>query len=272
MPTIFFSTEDLAGSAIAMSLVYDLKFEEKPELVKEGQKYKQWFGPGGIGLVELRGRLVEADYLERLFPPSDLWVFASRHSSEAGLPALTVHASGNWGSKAEAGGKPGELCMTSARALKSAFKFFEQNKPEGYQVSLEVNHHGPTSFTTPTVWVELGSSEPQWKDKNAAAVVARAILNCCQNYEAEAGKVAIGFGGTHYAPKFNPLESKDLAFSHIAPKHCLGEVTPEMVKQAIAKTQEKVELALIDWKGCTREQKDKVIPAIEAAGLPWERA
>lgn len=271
MPTIFFTTEDIAGSTIAMDLVYNNGFQERPALSRGGETYKQWFGPGNIALVELRGHLYEADYLERLFPASDLFVFASKHRSEAGVPALTVHATGNWGSDAEVGGRPRELGLTSARALRAAYQYLEKNALPGFDVTLEATHHGPTSLTTPSVWVELGSTEQQWHDAKAAGVVAKAILACCQNYERQKGKVAIGFGGTHYADKFNKLEGKEFAFSHIAPKYALASLDASLVRQALAKTQEKVELALVDWKGCTADQRAKLIPALEMSGVKWEK-
>lgn len=272
MPTIFFSTEDIAGSTIAMNLVYNHGFAEKPELVLGREKFKQWFGPQNIALIELKGHLYEAEYLERTFPSSDLWVFASRHRAESGVPALTVHATGNWGASTDVGGEPRKLGLTSARAIRAGFDFLTKNRLDGYDVTLESTHHGPTGLTTPSVWIELGSTPKQWKDNKAAEVVSQAILHTCQDYERQKGKVALGFGGTHYASKFNKLEGSGYLFSHIAPKHALDGLDAALIREAIGKTSEKVELAVIDWKGCSGEQRERLITAIEAVGLKWEKA
>lgn len=271
MPTIFFTTEDPAGSSIAMNLVYEHGFVEKPELLKEGTKYKNWFGPGNLSLVELQGHLYEAEYLQHLFPAGDLWVFASRHVSDARIAAFTVHSTGNWGSRASVGGQPQQLGMTSAKAMKAAFSFFQANPLPGFEVTLEATHHGPTTLTTPSLWVELGSTPEQWKNPKAADVVARAILYTCQNYPKQKGIVALGFGGTHYASNFNKLQGKEHAFSHIAPKHALDSLDAALIKQAMDKTHEKVQLALVDWKGCTGQQRQRVLTALETAGLKWEK-
>ena len=43
-----------------------------------------------------------------------------------------------------------------------------------------------------------------------------------------------------------------------------------MIKQAIEKTEEKVTLALVDWKGLAGN-KEKLIKMLEDVGLDWEK-
>jgi D-aminoacyl-tRNA deacylase len=274
MPIIFYSGEDVAGKNIARALVEKHGFtkSECAAAEEQGFVFRIWKSAGGMELVELGTRTVEADYLSEFFQ-SDLFVFASRHSSETGKPCLTAHATGNWGGKAEVGGKPRELCLTSARALKSAVKFLEANKIAGFEVFLEVTHHGPTELRSPAIFVEVGSSEAEWNNEAAVRVVAEAVLHVCRNYGKEKGRVAIGFGGGHYAPSFTKtLKETDFLVSHIAAKYALDELNEKMVSQAVEKTSEKVDLALIDWKGCSGEQRKRVISILKSIGLEYEKA
>lgn len=50
---------------------------------------------------------------------ADLFIFATRHSSEADVKSLSVHAAGNWG-KVDFGGSERKLCVAPASYLKAA--------------------------------------------------------------------------------------------------------------------------------------------------------
>lgn len=271
MPIVFYSSQDIAGKNIALQLRSLQDFREAGGFCARDETcFTKWVFEG-IELIELDKPLINADYLSEYFQ-SDLFMFASRHKSEAGVPALTVHSLGNWGKEALYGGKPRELCLTSARAVKSAFDFLTENKPSGFDASLESTHHGPTSLKAPSIFVELGSSEKQWLLQEPAQVVAQAIIHCCKNYAKERGTIALGFGGTHYCSTFNKLvQETDFLLAHIAPKHALNEIDSFMAKQAIEKTSEKVSTALIDWKGCNSAQRSNLLNALEENRLDYER-
>ena len=263
MPVVFYSTADPASANIASCLKENFGFAEKGR-VSVGERQLPAFANGGMLLVELDCPLYAADFLGN-FPPGDLFVFASKHSSEKGKSCYTIHAPGNWGEGAGLGGSPNELQLTSARALQ---EFFERLKGNEMAVFREATHHGPTSLRSPSVFVELGSSENEWEQKDLALPVAQAIVQGCASFASRSDKVALGFGGTHYC---NAFESLPYAFSHVASKHVLDSMDAGMVKQAIEKTEETVDKAFLDWKGCNKQQRDKLVAAFEENGLEWER-
>ncbi len=209
-------------------------------------------------------------------PQTDFVVFASRHRSKSGKPTFTVHATGNYGA-AEYGGMPAQLSLTSARMIKILLKQIARNVLEDYAVSLEVTHHGPTDLRMPSAFIEIGSSEVQWSDREAAAFIAECIQNGIREYQE--GKYlnddtipCIAFGGTHYAPKFTRymLETNH-ATSHICPKYAADILTEDLIHQMITKTVESVETALIDWKGLRKQQRDNIINMLEKKGVTIER-
>jgi len=78
--------------------------------------------------------------------------------------------------------------------------------------------------------------------------------------------VAVGFGGTHYAPRQTALIlSTDITFGHIFPSHALDELDEIMISQAFLKSG--ADFAYFDRKSMKREQREKLSKIIEAIGF-----
>jgi D-aminoacyl-tRNA deacylase len=225
----------------------------------------------GIRLISCRRELVNSEHIEEVLK-ADLFVFASRHSSTAGKPALLVHCTGNWTKEAEFGGRPYELAVAPASAMREALRELAKQKKElgldNYEVTMECTHHGPTSMSTPLVFVELGSDKEHWTDEVAAEVVAKTVYKIAQGIRTT--RAALGIGGPHYAPNFTKTvlsESSDIAVGHIIPTYVFQGLRKEMVRKAVERTLEKVELALLDWKGLRGEYRDFIKPILDELGL-----
>jgi D-aminoacyl-tRNA deacylase len=133
---------------------------------------------------------------------------------------------------------------------------------EEYEITLECTHHGPSDIDIPSVFIELGSNEPQWLDEVAGRIVANAILLLKDGDS----PVAVGFGGTHYAPRQTALIlSTDITFGHIFPTHALNDIDESMVKQAFARSG--ADFAYIDRKSMKGEERDKLVQMIEHIGF-----
>ncbi|HIH19837.1 TPA: hypothetical protein HA244_01065 [Candidatus Micrarchaeota archaeon] len=264
MPVIFYSTVDQASENIALALKQNHGFEEKGNTDLGEKQFAVW-ACGQTQLVELHSPLPEADFLKDFFK-SDLFVFASRHQSVSGAPCATVHAPGNWAGETKYGGNANELQLTSAKALQC---FYDLLKANPLPVFREASHHGPTCLKTPSVFVELGSSEKEWSDYSMAEPIAEAIVEGCRSFSSKNAKAALGFGGNHYLAGF---ENLPFALSHVASKYVLDFVDAAMVKQAVEKTAEPVEKAFVDWTGCSKEQREMLVASFEKTGLSWEKA
>jgi D-aminoacyl-tRNA deacylase len=235
-----------------------------------------------IPIIELHKETIfSEDISKRKYPELrniDFLVFASTHRSEKGNPSLSLHAPGNW-RNADLGGQPGKVCKTSAFVLKYLFqelnKNYEQNKQklnQEYQLTLEVTHHGPLT-EIPCCFIELGSSEKQWGDNEAAKIIAKTILSLQDFNPANNPSIpAIGIGGPHYAPNFNKIQlNSNYAISHIIPEYSLP-LSESILIQAEEKTTEQIKEVLVDWKGCgNSESRQNVINLIEKYGLKHKR-
>ncbi|WP_096393537.1 D-aminoacyl-tRNA deacylase [Halorubrum trapanicum] len=155
--------------------------------------------------------------------------FVSRHSGETG-ELLTAHVTGNFGG-AEYGGEPESLARAAPGAEKRVVEALARHAPEGYEVGIECTHHGPTDVSVPSLFVELGSDEPQWADPAAARAVARAVLDLrgtgADLTDDSGGRPrhVVGFGGGHYAPRFTRIvRETEWAVGHVGADWALADL------------------------------------------------
>ena len=196
---------------------------------------------------------------------ADAIIFASSHTSSSGKPTLSAHAIGNWG-KAELGGRGKTLVPANSFLVKNFLLGLQEKRQEfglDYEVCQEASHHGPTS-SKPTVFIELGSGEKQWKDKKAAEAIAEVILSASVEGNF---KSAIALGGGHYCPEFTKLVLRTgWALGHICPGYALPLFDEEMLSKALLATFPKPEAIILDWKGLGKE-KQRVSEILERQGL-----
>lgn len=223
-------------------------------------------GSANFRIVEVKEHHIYQDGIdERLKEagfPCDLIIFASKHRSADGRRLLTSHFTGNPGS-ADFGGNPGELARTAPFALRSILLSMSEMAGDiGYDVSMESTHHGPSDLNVPSVYAEIGSSESEWLDTDAGAVVALAILAV----EQEKCPVAIGFGGGHYAARqTNLIFSSDVTFGHNFPDYQMKYVDGELFRQAVEKSG--ADLVYCDRKSMSSKDRKKISDLTESAGL-----
>jgi D-aminoacyl-tRNA deacylase len=217
------------------------------------------------------GSQLYVDNLIHIFSNCE-FIFASKHKSETKKPSLTVHAPGNWCS-ADYGGVAGKVCIANASFISEILNYFSKNSKLGWDVTLEVTHHGPF-LNAPATFVEIGSSENEWQNEEAGQLVADAITIAMKTTDVERDKqktAAIGVGGGHYAPTFSRLVLKGQLIGHIIPQYALDCITFESFKDGIEQNVEKIEKVLIDWKGTKKEQREKIQSFCEKLAISWVR-
>ena len=225
-----------------------------------------------IGEHEIRFYLIDEDILheENLsidkINKHDFIIFASKHESSKSKKTLSIHSAGNL-READMGGKPGKLSMCSAQFMKQGFETLNRIAKESlldkhYNITLEATHHGPL-INKPCLFIEIGSTENEWKDKRAGFVIAKTIIEAIETFKPLAHReIAVAIGGPHYCPNFNKIQLKsNVAISHVIPQYVFP-LTGEMVTEAIQKTYEDVDFVLLDFKGLGNEESRKEIVSI----------
>ncbi len=243
MPVLLFTSNNEASLNIARELIENHGFAEKGR--DEWEK-------SGIKLIDTRAPTVldvptnfETDYL----------LVLSSHKSKAGTKMLTAHFPGNWGD-AKFGGDAKTLNIAYGSRIKILIDELSKANDTGWPVLMEADHHGPTC-SVPIIFVEIGSTEREWNDENAARVVAEAIdrsLTRNEKYES-----ILGVGGGHYAGEFTKMVLEtEYAVGHIAPKYVLDALDMDVFRQAVEKNIEPVKKVFLLKESTNRKHKRKI--------------
>jgi D-aminoacyl-tRNA deacylase len=203
-------------------------------------------------------RDLESSFSER----ANLVVYLSKHRSESGRPSLTVHPIGNPGA-AEFGGQPETLVPSAPQWMTAALRGLRragQGLP--YEVTFEATHHGPY-LTSPTFFIEQGSTEPEWEDRGASRAIARVLLDL-RPLDAP---IAIGLGGGHYVPRHTDLAlRKRIAFGQLIATHALETASADLLERAVERT-EGATLAYLHRKALPTTEVHDIEKRLEALGL-----
>ncbi len=185
------SSKNPASKTIASALVRNHGFQSTGIAFQSTPLYQS----GSVILATMDEEIIEPPDLDAYFR-AQAYVFLSTHRAESGIPSLTVHTTGNFTDKAVLGARPREVGMIDPDLQKNYLIALQErrSKLEGYEVTIEATHHGPTSLKRPVLFVELGSSERQWGDSHAAEVIADALMSSLASNKSWE-KVAIAFGG-----------------------------------------------------------------------------
>jgi len=222
-----------------------------------------------ITLITTNQNLTELNIDKRLISEKSL-IFISKHVSKKGIPAITSHFTGNV-KQAVLGGKIKELAYTDPVLMSEFMKQLKILKREvgDYEITLESTHHGPTSYSVPILFVEIGSQIKNWQDAKTAKTVTKCLINaiCSAEIIKQDKGTGIGFGGLHYSKKFTELIcEKGYSIAGYISKHNLEFVDEGIILQMINKSIKKVDLIFLDWKGLGKN-KNRILELTEKINL-----
>ncbi len=184
---------------------------------------------------------IRADNLDFLFKKHtghsvDDILILSRHVSRSKTPAMTLHAIGipgilPYGEEGISGGENG-LLVPPSKYFASLFRrmnnLARRKKLDfDFDLTLETTHHGPI-LTTPTLYIEIGSTEDEWVREDVADCWAEVISDVLvmsggkSRYFNPDSDVMIGFGGGHYAPRHKSvILNSEINIGHIIANYSL---------------------------------------------------
>ncbi len=253
---ILFTSKNIASRNIAQKLIQNHGFAESGE--------NRWkFGE--TEMIETNAETVldvPTDF------DTDLILVLSTHKSKAGGKMLTAHFPGNW-NDAKFGGDPKTLNTAYGSKLKLLIRELQKaNKDLDWPLFIEADHHGPTC-KVPIMFVEIGSTEEEWNNEEAAEAVAEAVSEFLK--KDERFESVFGIGGGHYSREFTKLLLEtELAVGHVAPKYAIDGLDEEVFRQALEKNVEEIKKVIILKKETNSSQKKKIIELVEKYGLTYE--
>ncbi|MFA6328323.1 MAG: D-aminoacyl-tRNA deacylase [Candidatus Micrarchaeia archaeon] len=260
-PLVVIATENQASLNIKNALLSLV-----PALRQQGTGF--WSSPE-FDMAEYPGRIIDIVPTHE----AECYIFASTHRSESAKPCFTAHTPGNWGAAAM-GGEPRTLNIASASRLSAAVRRMKELSDASslkWEVAVEVDHHGP-SLGKPVLFVEIGSSEKEWGILEAGIICAQGIIAAAT--AEPVSEACVGFGGTHYCPKFTRTILSGVPLGNIVSGYSLERDGADgaMVRQAIEKNDCKISRALLDWKGIKGEKRRELVACLDALGVKWEKA
>ena len=191
----------------------------------------------GTQLITIEKLHIYAEEIDRVWKEQngkeiDNIVFLSRHKAASGRPSLTVHPIGNWG-EAEYGGKKAEVSGAAPEWMTGLLLKIKENRISGYDVCFEATHHGPL-LETPTMFLEIGSSETEWEKHEPAKALIKSLLDL----EPAKGINVIGIGGGHYTPRFTEAAfSHEVCFGHMVANYGVSVLNPDIITKAISRSK-----------------------------------
>ncbi|MFL6513156.1 MAG: D-aminoacyl-tRNA deacylase [Nitrososphaera sp.] len=252
------SVHDLAGATMSSYLKRRAGFECENSGDCDGKAYSSPTHKN-IQLYTFSGNLLTLENVPHIFSQAEVLIFLSKHRSRSSIPTLTCHFTGNFSTDNSYGGCPRQLAIAYPSLLKAYLKTvtaFANQEASEYEVNIEATHHGPTSINKPLLFIELGSSEKQWKDENAAAVICNSLLEVLDKGFEHCKKIGIGLGGTHYPKKFNDLLLKsEFALAAVASKYNLETIDDDILCQMIKRSKEHVTHVIVDSSGLGAQKK-----------------
>ncbi|WOF15557.1 D-tyrosyl-tRNA(Tyr) deacylase [Methanoplanus sp. FWC-SCC4] len=248
------SSIDPAGCNIRKHLLS--KLGENGEVDVEYQSHRLRF-------YQTEGRLIFEKNLDSR-TGADMIVFISRHTSQKPSPALTVHVTGNYG-VAMLGGDDSALSKTSPGFMHAVLNAMSKRAPEGYRVSYEVTHHGPTDISVPSFFVEIGSTDAEWTNYSAGDAVAESLLEVLSSENPDSINL-VGFGGNHYAARQTEISLNSRgAFGHIAHSREVGGLTPLLVSEMVQKSG--AVAGYIDKKAVSKSELNNILKIADSLKL-----
>lgn len=244
---------DPAGSNMAKFLAKDMTLQDG---VYRGSNYD---------LVMIPTPAISADWLEEKYD-YDSFVFLSKHAAESGVLALTCHSTGNFGG-AKFGGNDRQVAVPNPALQKTYLQTLQKNRDqfEGFQITIEATHHGPTALSKPAIFIEIGTTEEQWSNVQLCNRVA-ALVHQVMVQKRGTFPVAVCFGGTHYPEKFTKeLLDGRYSLGTVMPKHALDNLD-EVLFRHILHQNKTATAALLDWTGLG-QNKQKVVNFLKQADL-----
>ncbi|MFW6230428.1 MAG: D-aminoacyl-tRNA deacylase, partial [Nanoarchaeota archaeon] len=213
---------------------------------------------------------VDEDIRSLLSIKPELTIFPTVHRSRSGIPSLTAHTQGNW-AIAEMGGLNKRLGISAENFLKEALQTMAQKQPnypslDGFDVIQEATHHGPY-VSCPSMFIEVGSTEKEWHNKEAVHLLAETITYLIENSNSIADQqyeTAVGIGGPHANRNFRKiiLNDEQIAISHICPKYMLENLDLGMLTHAMERSTQPASKVILDWKGIGPE-KQRIVELLE---------
>lgn len=173
-------------------------------------------------------------------------IFISRHEMANPRPMFTVHTPGSWP----------DVSVANPPLATAIFRALCRHAEEPFKCAFEATHHPPNTSAASATFVEVGSTEAEWRDRRAVGVLVQALEEVLGR-ELGAGATTMVVGDLHYSTVADSALNGEVELGHILPKYL--ETTLQHVKTAFYKHTTPVRRVVVFRKNVKNPARAEVV-------------
>jgi Uncharacterized protein conserved in archaea len=207
-----------------------------------------------VPLVIFRGDPTQFDREDVLTALGRYAIFISRHEMSNPKPLFTVHTPGSWP----------DVSVAHPPLTTSIFRALCKAAYEPYSCAFEATHHTPNTSVVSATFVEVGSTENEWRDKKAADTLLQ-VLEEVLNKPPEGKPAAMVIGDLHYITVGNMALSGEVDIGHVVPKYI--DIKLDIVQTAFKKHTVPIEKVIIFRKNVKNPARTEIVDFLRRLGV-----
>ena len=207
-----------------------------------------------LPVVVHRGDSTEFDREDVLAGLGRYAVFISRHEMSNPKPIFTVHTPGTWP----------DVSVSNPHLASAVFRALCKYAYEPFTCAFEATHHPPNTSAVSATFVEVGSTEGEWRDRKAVGVFLHSVEEVLGGVLPE-NPPAMVVGDLHYVTVADMVLRGEVDLGHVVPKYV--EITLEAVKTAYRKHTAPVKKAVVFRKNVKNPTRGEVVEFLRSQGV-----
>lgn len=172
-------------------------------------------------------------------------IFISRHEMANPRPLFTVHTPGSWP----------DVSVAHPHLVSSLYRSLCKSAYEPFNCAIEATHHLPNADAVSATFVEVGSTEREWRDRKAVETLVH-VIEEVTGRELKRHPPAMVVGDLHYVTVADMVLRGDVDIGHVVPKYI--EITPKVVQNAFRKHVASVEKVFLFRKNVKNPARTEI--------------
>jgi len=181
-------------------------------------------------------------------------IFISRHEMSNPRPLFTVHTPGSWP----------DVSVANPRLASALFRALCKHAYEPFECAFEATHHAPNTSLVSATFIEVGSTEAEWRDKRAVGVLAQALEEALTK-EFEGPTPTMAIGDLHYVTISDSVLRGEFDLGHVVPKYI--NITTNIVENILKKHTISIKKTIIFRKNIKNPIRTEIIELLRAKGI-----
>jgi len=207
-----------------------------------------------LPLVIHRGEPTDFDREDVLASLGRYAVFISRHEMANPKPLFTVHTPGTWP----------DVSLSNPHLTSALFRALCKAAYEPYTCAFEATHHAPNTSVVSATFVEVGSTENEWRDRRAVGTLLQVVEETLGGTP-QTNPPTMVVGDLHYITVADMVLRGEVDVGHVVPKYV--EINPAAVQTAFRKHTAPVKRAVVFRKNVKNPARGEIVEFLKGQGV-----